>query len=68
MRARIVGVAFVLGLVAVGVAVAGANGNWSTHASGALEVPARDTNAQAQAACCPRARSPRRTSSGHSPA
>jgi hypothetical protein len=44
-----VGLVFVLGLVAVGVAVAGANRNWSTHASGAFEVPARDTNAQAQA-------------------
>jgi len=49
MRTRIVGLAFVLGLVAVGVAVAGVNRNWSTHANGALEVPARDTNAQAQA-------------------
>jgi len=49
MRARIVGLVFVLGLVAVGVAVAGANRNWSTHADGSLEVPARDTNAQAQA-------------------
>ena len=49
MRIRIVGLAFVLGLVAVGVAVAGANRNWSTHANGALEVPVRDTNAQAQA-------------------
>ena len=49
MRARMVGLVFVLGLVAVGVAVAGANRNWSTHASGTFEVPARDTNAQAQA-------------------
>ena len=49
MRARIVGLVFVLGLVAVGVAVAGVNRNWSTHASGALEVPSRDTNGQAQA-------------------
>ena len=49
MRARVVGFVFVLGLVAVGVAAAGANLNWSTHASGGLEVPARDTNAQAQA-------------------
>ena len=49
MRTRIVGLAFVLGLVAVGVAVAGVNRNWSTHANGTLEVPARDTNAQAQA-------------------
>jgi hypothetical protein len=49
MRARIVGVVFVLGLVAVGVAVAGANRNWSTHANGSMEVPARATNAQGQA-------------------
>ena len=49
MRARMVGVVFVLGLVAVGVAVAGMNRNWSTHANGSLEVPVRDTSAQAQA-------------------
>lgn len=49
MRTRIVGLAFVLGLVAVGVAVAGVNRNWSTHANGSLEVPARDTQGQAQA-------------------
>jgi hypothetical protein len=49
MRARIVGTVFVLGLVAVGVAVAGANGNWSVHAKGDQEVPARDTRGQAQA-------------------
>jgi hypothetical protein len=49
MRARMVGFVFVLGLVAVGVAVAGVNRNWSTHAKGSLEVPARDTSAQAQA-------------------
>ena len=49
MRARMVGLVFVLGLVAVGVAVAGVNRNWSTHAKGDQEVPARETNAQAQA-------------------
>lgn len=49
MRARVVGLVFVLGLVAVGVAIAGANRNWSTHADGSLEVPARDTKGQAQA-------------------
>lgn len=49
MRTRLVAVAFVLGLVAVGAAVAGVNRNWSTHAKGSLEVPARDTRAQAQA-------------------
>lgn len=47
MRARVVGLIFVAGLVAV--AVASANRNWSTHAEGAQEVPARDTQAQAQA-------------------
>ena len=49
MRARIVGLVFVLGLVAVGVAVAGVNRNWSTHANGSMEVPAHDTIGQAQA-------------------
>ena len=49
MRARMVGLVFVLGLVAVGAAVAGANRNWSTHANGSMEVPARDTSGQAQA-------------------
>jgi CHRD domain-containing protein len=49
MRARIVGIAFVVGLIGAGVAVAGANRNWSTHAQGGQEVPAHDTNAQAQA-------------------
>ena len=49
MRARIVGLAFVVGLVAVGIAVAGANRNWSVHASGTFEVPARDSQGQAQA-------------------
>jgi hypothetical protein len=49
MRARIVGLVFVVGLVAVGVAVAGVNRNWSTHADGSQEVPPRETNAQAQA-------------------
>ena len=50
MRARIVGLVFVLGFVAAGVAVAGANSNWSTHAKGDQEVPdPRETSAQAQA-------------------
>ena len=39
---------FLAGLVAVGLAVAGANGNWSVHANGATEVPARDTQGQGQ--------------------
>ena len=47
---RMTGVAaiFLAGLVAVGLAVAGANGNWSQHANGAMEVPARDTQGQGQ--------------------
>lgn len=49
MRTRVVGLAFVLGMVAVGAAVAGLNQNWSTHAKGSLEVPARATTAQGQA-------------------
>jgi len=49
MRTRTVGVLFVVGLVAVGTAVAGVNSNWSTHANGSMEVPARATSAQGQA-------------------
>jgi hypothetical protein len=49
VRARIVGVVFVLGLVAVGAGVAGLNRNWSTHTNGSMEVPVRNTNAQGQA-------------------
>ena len=49
MRPRIVGLVFVVGMVLVGVAVAGINQNWSAHAKGSNEVPARDTNGQAQA-------------------
>ena len=41
--------AFVIGLVAVGLAVAGANRNWSTHANGSGEIPANDSQGQAQA-------------------
>jgi hypothetical protein len=40
---------FVLGMVAVAAAAAAVNNNWSTHANGATEVPARDTHAQGQA-------------------
>jgi hypothetical protein len=43
MRTRLVLAVFALGLIAVGMAVAGANRNWSTHANGATEVPVRDT-------------------------
>ncbi len=39
---------FAVGLVAVGLAVAGANRNWSTHANGSMEVPVRETQGQAQ--------------------
>jgi hypothetical protein len=38
-----------ISLVAVGLAVAGVNRNWSTHAQGDTEVPVRDTQGQAQA-------------------
>jgi CHRD domain len=48
MRTRIVGLAFVLGLVAVGIAAAAANDHWKTHATGADEVPANDSQGQAQ--------------------
>lgn len=49
MRTRLVLMVFVLGMVAVGTAVAGLNRNWSTHANGSMEVPVRDTNARGQA-------------------
>ena len=49
MRRRLVLAVFALGLGAVGVAAAGLNLNWSSHASGSNEVPARATNAQGQA-------------------
>ena len=38
-----------LGLVGVTVAAAGINRNWSVHANGSQEVPARDTQGQGQA-------------------
>lgn len=37
------------GLALVGLAIAGINNNWSTHANGSMEVPVRDTQGQAQA-------------------
>lgn len=49
MRLRTLAVLFVVGLVATGIAFAGANRNWSVHATGEFEVPARDTQAQGQA-------------------
>jgi hypothetical protein len=49
MRARLVGFLFVIGMAVVGTAIAGLNANWSTHASGSLEVPPRATTAQSQA-------------------
>jgi hypothetical protein len=47
---RLTGIAavFTVGLVAVGLAVASANGRWSQHANGSMEVPARDTQGQGQ--------------------
>jgi hypothetical protein len=49
MRVRTLVVLFVVGLVAVGVAVAGVNRNWSVHATGEFEVPVRETQGQGQA-------------------
>jgi hypothetical protein len=49
MHARMVGVVFVTGLVAVGVAAAGLNDRWNAHATGDNEVPANASRAQAQA-------------------
>lgn len=42
-------IASVAGLVLVGLAIAGMNGNWSVHLNGDTEVPVRDTLAQGQA-------------------
>ena len=49
MRGRLLVGVFVLGLVAIGVAAAGLNRNWSDHANGSQEVPPRATQGQAQA-------------------
>ncbi len=49
MRGRLLLGLFVLGLVGVTVAAAGINRNWSVHANGSQEVPARDTQGQGQA-------------------
>jgi len=49
MRTRVVVLAFVLGLMAVGMAAAGLNGRWNTHATGGSEVPPNASHAQAQA-------------------
>ncbi len=49
MKRVMVAAFFVVGLVAVGVGVAGINGNWSTHSNGSMEVPVRDSQGQAQA-------------------
>ena len=48
-RLRIVLVAAIAALTAVGIAVAVPGGNFSVHAKGAFEVPVRDTGAQGQA-------------------
>ena len=48
-RLTMVAAAFSVGLVAAGLAVAGANGNWSTHANGSMEEPVRETQGQGQA-------------------
>jgi hypothetical protein len=47
-RIGVVITAFALGLVAVALAVAATNRNWSTHATGAQEFPVRDTQGQGQ--------------------
>jgi hypothetical protein len=51
MRIKLVAVAATVGALgaAVAVALAAANGNFSTHLKGQFEVPMRDTNAQGQA-------------------
>ena len=41
-------VVFLAGLIAVGFAVASANGRWSVHANGSGEVPVRDSQGQGQ--------------------
>jgi hypothetical protein len=41
--------AFLVGLVAVGLAIGGVNRNWSTHSQGDTEVPATASQGQAQA-------------------
>lgn len=48
-RLRIALVAAIAALAVAGIAWAGANGNFSVHASGELEVPAVATHAQGQA-------------------
>ena len=49
MQKRLVSIVLVLGMIAVGAAAAGLNRNWSQHATGAFEVPARASDAQGQA-------------------
>lgn len=49
MNARVLVFVLVSALVAGGAALAGANLNWSTHASGDLESPPRATHGQGQA-------------------
>ena len=46
MRQRMLAMLFVLGLVTVGVAVAGVDKYWSVHADGSFEVPVRVTDAK----------------------
>jgi hypothetical protein len=48
-RARVVLAAVLVALVVAGIAVATSQRNFSVHASGAFEVPVRDTRAQGQA-------------------
>jgi hypothetical protein len=48
-RARVVLAAVLVALVVAGIAVATSQRNFSVHATGAFEVPVRDTGAQGQA-------------------
>lgn len=49
MRGKLLLALFVVGLVGIGAAAAGLNRNWSNHADGSQEVPARPSQGQGQA-------------------
>jgi hypothetical protein len=49
MRGRLLLVLFAVGLVGIGAAVAASDRNWSNHANGSQEVPARPSQGQGQA-------------------
>jgi hypothetical protein len=48
-RGTLLAATFLVGLVAVGLAVGAVDNRWSTHANGSGEVPANDSQGQAQA-------------------